>query len=452
MKAIKIFLSAVVALAGVTAYAQDFSDPRYAKWGETPEERKDNIMISSFLKEEVDNRNFNAAAAHLQTLLAKCPAATENIYVHGVKLYKQKINRAESLAEKKMFVDSLLSLYDIRMLHFGSHPKRGKVYLLERKAREFLTYNQSDREGVRAAFEEAIAAQVESNGTADPEVVAIYFKNLCDDYATDVVDAMTIVNAYDASAQHFANITPEQEEFKTQFEQCFAMSGAASCENIEAIFSKKLAESGDDEKTLSQAFGLLSRAGCESDFFFTVGEKYYALKPSSEIAMYLAQAFQNQKNYDKANQYLRESLAVETDPVEREKLFARIGILEMTTNHFAEAVSSFREALAINPENALAPFFLAQCYVNGASGCSGLARDAVYWVAYDLLQKAIPLLEASPETAVHVDTAKKLAGAYRAAFPTKEECFFNELNDGSTYVVNCGYARGIATTVRPRVQ
>ena len=452
MKAIKIFLSAVLALAGVTAYAQDFSDPRYAKWGETPEERKDNIMISSFLKEEVDNRNFNAAAAHLQTLLAKCPAATENIYVHGVKLYKQKINRAESLAEKKMFVDSLLSLYDNRMLHFGSHPKRGKVYLLERKAREFLTYNQSDREGVRAAFEEAIAAQVESNGTADPEVVAIYFKNLCDDYATDVVDAMTIVNAYDASAQHFANITPEQEEFKTQFEQCFAMSGAASCENIEAIFSKKLAESGDDEKTLSQAFGLLSRAGCESDFFFTVGEKYYALKPSSEIAMYLAQAFQNQKNYDKANQYLRESLAVETDPVEREKLFARIGILEMTTNHFAEAVSSFREALAINPENALAPFFLAQCYVNGASGCSGLARDAVYWVAYDLLQKAIPLLEASPETAVHVDTAKKLAGAYRAAFPTKEECFFNELNDGSTYVVNCGYARGIATTVRPRVQ
>lgn len=452
MKAIKIFLSAVLALAGVTAYAQDFSDPRYAKWGETPEERKDNIMISSFLKEEVDNRNFNAAAAHLQTLLAKCPAATENIYVNGVKLYKQKINRAESLAEKKMFVDSLLSLYDIRMLHFGSHPKRGKVYLLERKAREFLTYNQSDREGVRAAFEEAIAAQVESNGTADPEVVAIYFKNLCDDYATDVVDAMTIVNAYDASAQYFANITPEQEEFKTQFEQCFAMSGAASCENIEAIFSKKLAESGDDEKTLSQAFGLLSRAGCESDFFFTVGEKYYALKPSSEIAMYLAQAFQNQKNYDKANQYLRESLAVETDPVEREKLFARIGILEMTTNHFAEAVSSFREALAINPENALAPFFLAQCYVNGASGCSGLARDAVYWVAYDLLQKAIPLLEASPETAVHVDTAKKLAGAYRAAFPTKEECFFNELNDGSTYVVNCGYARGIATTVRPRVQ
>ena len=453
MKAIKIFLSAVMALAGVSAYAQqDFSDPRYAKWGETPEERKDNIMISSFLKEEVDNRNFNAAAAHLQHLLAKCPAATENIYANGVKLYKQKINRAESLAEKKMFVDSLLYLYDVRLLHFGSHPKRGKAYLLERKAREFLTYNQSDREGVRAAFEDAIEAQVETNGAADPEFVAIYFKNLCDDYSSDVVDAMTIVNAYDANAKHFENITEEQQVFKTQFEQCFAMSGAASCDNIETIFSKKLAENPDDEKILSQAFGLLSRANCESDFFFTVGEKYYAVKPSSEIAMYLAQAFQNKKNYDKANQYLRESLAVETDPVEREKLYARIGILEMTTNNFSEAVASFREALNINPDNALAPFFLAQCFVNGASGCSGLARDAVYWVAYDYLQKAIPLLEASADTAVHVDTAKKLAASYRAAFPTKEECFFNELNDGQAYTVNCGYARGIVTSVRPRVQ
>ena len=453
MKAIKIFLSAVMALAGVSAYAQqDFSDPRYAKWGETPEERKDNIMISSFLKEEVDNRNFNAAAAHLQHLLAKCPAATENIYANGVKLYKQKINRAESLAEKKMFVDSLLYLYDVRLLHNGSHPKRGKAYLLERKAREFLTYNQSDREGVRAAFEDAIEAQVETNGVADPEFVAIYFKNLCDDYSSDVVDAMTIVNAYDANAKHFENITEEQQVFKTQFEQCFAMSGAASCDNIETIFSKKLAENPDDEKILSQAFGLLSRANCESDFFFTVGEKYYAVKPSSEIAMYLAQAFQNKKNYDKANQYLRESLAVETDPVEREKLYARIGILEMTTNNFSEAVASFREALNINPDNALAPFFLAQCFVNGASGCSGLARDAVYWVAYDYLQKAIPLLEASADTAVHVDTAKKLAASYRAAFPTKEECFFNELNDGQAYTVNCGYARGIVTSVRPRVQ
>ena len=449
MKTIKFLIVAAMAAVATSAAAQDFSDPKYAKWGETPEERKDNMLASSYLKEETANRNFNSAARYLQLLLEKCPSASETIYVNGVKLYKDKINRAESLAEKKMFVDSLLFLYDVRIENFANHPKRGRVYLLERKAREYLTYKGDDREGVAEAFETAIAAQAQV-GAVSPEVVAIYFKNLCDDYQNDIVDAMTIVNTYDAYAQYFDNIAPEQQEYKDQFEQCFGLSGAASCENLEAIFSKKVADNPEDAKLVEQAFKLMSRANCSSDFFFALGEKHYANKPSSEVAMLLAQGFQNIKNFDKANQYLREALAVETVAAEREKLYVRIGILDMSMNNFAAAVEAFREAQAINPENAHAPFFLAQCYVNGAKGCSGLQKDAIYWVAYDLIQKALPLLEVSdPE---RVDAAKQLAVAYRAAFPTSEECFFNEVADGSSFTVNCGFAQGVSTTVRSRAK
>ena len=447
MKAIKFLIVSAMAVMAATAVAQDFNDPKYAKWGATPEERKENVLASSYLKEEIANRHFNAAAAYLQQLLTKCPAASENIYANGVKLYKERVNRAETLAEKKMFVDSILLLYDIRLQHFASHAKRGSVYILERKAREYLTYKADDREGVAEAFEAALEAQKKA-GAVDPELVVIYFKNLCDDFQNDIVDAMTIVNTYDAYAKYFDNLAPEQLQYKDQFEKCFGMSGAASCENIEAIFSKKLEGNMDDEVLLAQAYGLLSRTGCNSDFFFTVGEKFYSLQPSASVAMALAQEFQNKGNFDKANQYLREALAVENNPAEREKLYVRIGILDMSINNFAAAVEAFREAQAINPENAHAPFFLAQCYVNGAKGCSGLAKDAIYWVAYDLIQKALPLLEA--QDAARVDAANQLAAAYRGAFPTKEECFFNELADGSTYVVKCGFAQGVATRVRPR--
>ena len=182
MKITKFFVGLVCALIVGTATAQDFSDPQYAKWGETPEQRKENILASTFLKEEVNNRNYDQATVYLQQLLQRCPGASENTYANGIRLYKMKINRAKSLAEKNVYVDSLLLLYDIRLQYFGAHPKRGKVYLLERKAREHLTYREGDREGIRADFEAAIAAQVEANGTANPELVAIYFKNLCDDY------------------------------------------------------------------------------------------------------------------------------------------------------------------------------------------------------------------------------------------------------------------------------
>ena len=453
MKAVKLFIGLAFALVAGSASAQDFSDPQYAKWGETPEQRKENILASTFLKEELANRNFNQAAKYLQQLLQNCPGASENTYANGIKLYKQKINRARSLAEKNGYVDSLLLLYDIRLEHFGAHPKRGKAYILDRKAREHLTYRESDREGIRSDFELAIAAQVEANGTAEPELVAIYFKNLCDDYTNDIVDAMTIVNAYEENSKYFANLDESQAEFKNQFETCFGMSGAASCENLQKIFEPKVAAAPSDEALLAHAFQLLSKANCESDFFLSVGEMYYSVKPQSSVAMLLAQVFQNKKDFAKANQYLREALAKESVAEEREKLLARIGILEMTANNYAEAVKAFNESINIDEtdDDGLALYFLAQCYVAGAKDCgSELAKHSVYWVAYDYVQKAIPLMETAgiPQA----ESAKSLANSYRSVFPTAEECFFAELKEGASYTVGCGLAKGLTTKVRYRAQ
>ena len=453
MKAVKLFIGLAFALVAGSASAQDFSDPQYAKWGETPEQRKENILASTFLKEELANRNFNQAAKYLQQLLQNCPAASENTYANGIKLYKQKINRARSLAEKNGYVDSLLLLYDIRLEHFGAHPKRGKAYILDRKAREHLTYRESDREGIRKDFEIAIAAQVEANGTADAELVAIYFKNLCDDYKNDIVDAMTIVNAYEENSKYFNNADESQAEFKNQFETSFGTSGAASCENLQKIFEPKIAAAPSDEKLLAHAFQLMSKTGCESDFYLSVGEMYYGVNPQSSVAMLLAQIFQNKKEFGKANKYLREALAKETVAEEREKLLARIGILEMTANNYAEAVKAFNESIAVDEtdDDGLALYFLAQCYVAGSKDCgSELSKHAVYWVGYDVLQAAIPLLEATDASVAA--NAKKLAESYRSAFPTAEECFFAELKDGANYTINCGLAKGSTTKVRYRAQ
>ena len=453
MKMVKIFIGLAFAFVASSVSAQDFSDPQYAKWGETPEQRKENILASTFLKEELNNRNYPQATIYLQQLLERCPGASENTYANGIRLYKQKINRARSMAEKNVYVDSLLLLYDIRLEYFGAHPKRGKAYILDRKAREHLTYRESDREGVRSDFEAAIAAQVEVNGTADPELVAIYFKNLCDDYTNDVVDAMTIVNAYEENSKYFANIDASQAEFKNQFETCFGTSGAASCENLQKIFEPKIAANPNDESLLAHVFSLMSKANCESDFYVTVAEQYYAVNQQSSVAMLLAQIFQNKKDFVRASRYLREALAKETVAEEREKLLARIGILEMTANNYAEAVKAFKESINIDErdDDGLALYFLAQCYVAGSKNCSSeLAKHAIYWLAYDLVQKSIPLLEVTDASVA--TNAKNLAKSYRSVFPTAEECFFAELKEGSNYTINCGLAKGLTTKVRYRAQ
>ena len=340
-------------------------------------------------------------------------------------------------------------VYDLRNEYFGSHATRGTVYILDRKARELLTYAASEREGIRNAFTEAIDASVSKTGKADPELVAIYFKELCDDYKNGEVASNDILDNYEKLAPLFDGIAADKEEHRNTFETCFGLSGAASCENLEALFSKKLADTPDDPAVLGQAVGLMSRANCDSDFFFNTAEHYYSIQPSSETALFLAQGFQNRKEYDKANTYLREALKSETNPEERVKLLVRVAVVELTAQHYAASASAAEEACSIDPENGYAYYILAQAYAQGSGGCEGLQRDASYWVAYDIMSKAVQRLDNEPETKAN---AQETMSRYRRSFPTQEECFFNELKEGSAYVVGCGVARGHSTTVRYRPQ
>ena len=421
MKNVKFLLSAACALFAVAAMAQqDFSDPKYAVWGDTPEARQQNILNSNFLKESCDNKDYNAAAHYLKELLDKCPKASENTFVRGTTLYKNKINRAKSLAEKNVYIDSLMLLYDLRNEYFGDHPKRGTAYILDRKAREYLTY---------------------------PETVVAYFSNLCDDYKnTDEVMPDEIIAEYDRLTPFFEK-NPNANEYKAQFDAAFGLSGAASCENLEKLFRGKLEAAPDDEALLAQAVALMSRAKCDGDFYFTLAEKYYAVKPSSETAMFLAQAFQSKGDYAKAIKYLNEALAVEQDPAERQLLLVRIALIDLVANDIPGAASAARQARDLNPEDGVPYYVLAQCYAISAANCGGFAGQATFWAAYDTMSKAIELL---PSDSEYLESAKTSLNAFRSRFPTSEECFFNELQAGSRYTVTCGTAAGVVTSVRPR--
>ena len=445
MKNVKFLLSAACTFFAVAAMAQqDFSGPQYAKWGDTPEEREKNILNSNFLKESLDNKDYNAAAHYLKELLDKCPKASQNTFVRGITLYKNKIARAKSIAEKNTYTDSLMIVYDLRNEYFGDHPKYGTPYILDRKAREYLMYNPADRKGIREAFRAAIEA---GGDNTDPETVVAYFSNLCDDYRnTDEVMPDEIIAEYDRLLPFFEN-NPSAAELKNQLDAAFGLSGAASCDNLEKLFSNKLAAAPDDEALLAQAVSLMGRAKCNSDFYLATAEKYYAIKPSAEAAMSLASAFQNKGDFTKALNYLNEALAVEKDDMERQKLLLHISLVALINKDYTNAASSARQARDLNPEDGAPYFVLGQCYAASASACGGFAGQATFWAAYDAMAKAIELLPGDSE---YVEPAKASLANYRANFPNTEECFFNELQSGARYTVTCGTAAGVVTTVRPR--
>ena len=446
MKSLKLIFAVAFAAMSFSAMAQvNYDDARYAVWGENAEQRKSNMLANQFLKESVDNKDYKAAAGYLKQLLDQAPKGAQGIYTNGIKLYKTLINTAKTEEQRNVYIDSLLYVYDVRLQAFANHSRYGKDYILDRKAREYLTYKPEDREGVRKIFTEAIAATEEKTGKANQELVAIYFSNLCEDYKNNLVDATIVISEYDRFSPLFEGAEGEAAELKNQFDTAFGASGAASCENLESLFSKKLAEKPEDVALLGQAVSLMSRAQCNSDFFFNTAEKFYSLKPSSETALFLAQGFQGRSEFDKAMKYLNEALAAETDNAERAKLYTRIGLISIQTGDHSNAMNAAKEIKTLEPTNGYAPYIMAQCYAATASG--DFSAQAGYWAAYDTMNQAIELLGSEPAIQ---EAAKKMASAYRGSFPTKEECFFNEVSAGARYTVTKGFASGVSTTVRYR--
>lgn len=450
MNRMKILLSAVLMFAATVSMAQDFSDPRFAPWGDTPEQRQQNILMSNLLKESVDNHDYDAAANYFRTLVKEAPTASEATFIRGAQVYSSKVQRAQTLEEKKVLLDSLMTIYDLRVQYFPDSRNYGSAYVLDRKAREYLSYNPSDREGVRKMFEQAIEAGQQSSYDGLPEVALIYFNNLCDDYKAGEIYPDVILNEYARLTPIFASDAPAVMESKKQFDTCFAASGAADCENLEKMFRPRIEAAPDDVELLKQTVSLMSRSQCSSPFFFKIAEKYYAIEPTAQTAMMLAQGFQEAGNFAKSTTYLREALASEKDPAQRESLLVRLSMTELAAKNFNAAAAAANEAKALNPNNGMAYFCLAQAYAASVSSCPGLEGQAIYWVAYDTMTQAANLLANDPDAGNFAQTARDAAANFRRGFPTAEECFFNELMDGSRYTITCGPARGIVTTVRPR--
>ena len=224
MKKVQYLLTAAFALAGATAVAQqDFSGPQFARYGETVEERAANIQASNFLAEAVKNKRYDEALPHLRQLVNDRPQASVNIFKYGKLIYRNKINRSKSRDEKYAYVDSLLMMYDMQAEYFGQGGRESAADILGNKAKEVLLYRSADREGIRNAFREAIAA---ADGQADPELVVIYYKNLCDDYQNDEVTADEVIAEYERLAPLFEGNAAAAES-KQQFDAAFGLSGAA---------------------------------------------------------------------------------------------------------------------------------------------------------------------------------------------------------------------------------
>lgn len=427
-------VAAITLVAGASAVAQNFlEDPKY---GSTPDERKTNVGKLNFLSDAVAAKNWTVAAGYIRDLMNDAPSASQALYQHGTNTYKQLAARATSLAQKKVYVDSVMLIYDRRVEYFGNNQATPALQL---KARDYAALNPMDRAGVRRFYKEAVDA---SGAAVKSGFVLEYFQQLAIDLKGNEITSEDLLAAYEELTPLMENAPAED---KDAFTGLFATSDAANCNVLEELFTKKLAEKPGDLDELTKAYNLMSRAGCDSEFYTSVAEQYYAAKPSSEVAIRLAMIFETSEQYDKALHYLNEMIVSETDPAAKSNLYVRVAASEQGLKRYSASAQAARQAISLNSDNGAAHMLLAEAYIGGASGCSGFHAQTVFWLVYDELVRARDAFAGNPEMQ---DAASSRMASCRGNFPTKEDAFMyvNGYQDGQSYTVSCGWVSGTTTT------
>lgn len=410
------------------------------EWGENASaaEREENVRIFNFFTDAYNNKDYDKALEYMYTLIQNCPKARSSVYANGANIFRSKIARSKTLEEKGGHIEALMNLYDARLAAFADDQKYGEVYILKTKAKDYYKYRSEDKQGMLQLFREAI----EKDPEVDATFINQYFTVLVEEYLNLNVETDHFMNEYEFMASKMDVVT--DEEAKTTFDALLINSGAADCENLERIFSERLADDPENAAQIEKAFKLLSRNDCKSEFYLSVGEKYYAQNPTTQTAQLLSRAFEANKNFAKALEYLRSAIELEQDVAVKSNLCVQIAGTELAAEAYKEAASWAKKAIEFNADNGSAYLCLAQAYVEGSS-CEGFDKQTVFWLAADLVAKARTLFEGNE---AQQEACSTLLTTYRTYYPKQSDCFFRGMQEGDAYTVNCGWVSG-STTVRP---
>ena len=401
------------------------------KYGPDSASRMECASNLSIMNQYVKINTYEYAYDSWRYCFFKCPQASKNIYIHGSKILKFKIEHAEDEISKNAYIDTLMILYDQRMEYFN---QEGKVY--GTKGIDLLRYRSSDIEEAYGYLKKSIDLSKEK---VDESVAVTYitatYKLLQDNKLG--ADAMIenyvlIMDLLNAKVQS-GDKDPKLPQAIESVEKIFAESGAADCESLIAIFSEKFKADPENVDLLKKITSLLAETGCEkSELYAQSAEALYKLEPSPESAAKLANLFAIREEYSKSVAYYNKAIDQEQDVETKAKYYYNLGKVTFQQKDFSSTRKHCLSAIALKSNYGEAYILIGSAYAASSSTCgSDFEQKAVYWAAVDKFIKAKTV---DPEVK---GIADEQINAYSRYFPNNELAFFNGYTDGDVYTVGC---------------
>lgn len=410
-------------------------------YGETPEDSVECIMNLSLYNEffkqwkgsGYKNTAVKDALGPWRRVYKHCPQARLGTYVDGAKMYTYFIKMEKDEGRKNAFIDTLMMIYDTRILNFG---KEG--YVLGKKGVDLYSLRTTDYE---QAYEILLRSVELEGNESDPNIMVFFMRAtkkmidegkapediIFDNYeiSTKIIEAN--LELYKDDPKNLPNWENVRGNIDLMFEPF------ATCEAIIKIYTPKFAENPNDLKMLKKLTRLLDRKKCTDDqLYFKATVKLYDLEPSPEAAYLIGKMMMKNKEYGNAIDYLKEAESIEETDV-RADAFLYIAECYRNLNNFSAARSYAQKSIQERPGGGNAYIMIGDMYAASPKSCDGneIEKKAIYWVAVDKYYRAKQVDESV------TDVANDRIRSYSAYFPSTEEIFFHNLNEGDDYTVGC---------------
>lgn len=437
----KVLLIALCAVIPMVGFAQKKKKKGEEPVAETPavvaltdDECLENI---SLFQTEVKMGDWASAYEHWLPVYQTRPEFRSQTFTNGTKILKQRLSEATTDEARAALRDSIMKLHDERIQYFDD-AKYPDAYILGLKALDYLELYPEDEMAETAYnwLKECVNAMGDK---AQINMLRKYvelsyniYKSNPDQYSDQfLADYQTTSGALDQIAAAGGKNAEHANSQKAYVDRLYAASGAADCDQMDAMYASIVTESANDIEKLGTIMKLYRRLGCtESDVYFAAAENAHKLQPTSESAAGCAQMCIKKEDMAGALDYYKQALSLATENEDKADYLYRIANIYLVQSNYQQSAAHAYQALDINPEDGRCYLLIGICYASAKIYDDPILARSVYWVACDMFAKAKQV-----DSSCSAD-ANKLIASYKQYFPSKEDVFFHrELNEGSAFRV-----------------
>jgi len=402
-------------------------------YGANPENCKINLSLYiEFYKQ----KKFKEAYLPWSIVFRECPKSSKNIYIHGTEIVWNKINKTTDASLKLKYGDTLLMIYDQRIKYFGEEGKN-----LGRKSIDFFKLYPKKKSEALQMMLKSIDLEGSNSDTA---IISTFFQIATDLQKEKSVTDEQLLEYYNKTTEIISNqlsnstdsiLTNKLQKVRDNLDITFVGSGVATCDKVVAIFQKKFDANKNDISTLKTIVKILGKQECtDSKVYAEASEQLNKLEQSPLSAVSLAHYFVKSGNYSKAITYYQQATDLEKDNEQKAQYYYEMAVVAGTKLSQLVNARSYAYKALENKKNWGKPYILiGTLYVQSAKDCGENAffQSMTYIAAVDKFTQARNVDPSCSEE------AGKYIATYSSYFPSKEDIFFNKMQEGQSYTVSC---------------